>query len=167
MLGKEFNFTYFIIILFSFTSCSNVNKEDILSISISTNGRGFENTKSFALEYTKNLDVYFYGGSKMKNAGCYKSSIEKKYWDILKKKSTKVLIKFKDTILTKNEFEDNYFDIVVKSNLKKVNIIGYYSDAPKEVKSLVKFLLPKIDSLYFSKSKCHKFEVKAYLEPRK
>lgn len=148
-----------------FYSCSE-KSEKIISVSVSTSGRGFENTNCFAYEVRNDLNVFYFGGTKMDNSGCFHGYFAQIDWITLEKLSKIVVNNIQDTVLSASSTEDNYFDLILKSNKRKVRILGYYSNAPSEVQKLVTFFVPKLRNLKLKKSKCHNFEVKAYLDKR-
>lgn len=139
-------------------------EEKLVSISISSNGRGKIRVEYFAFDIQKDLRVYYLGGKGLKEKGCLLGSVTKSDWKKLEIYSLKVLEKFEDTVFNVSSSEDIYFDLRIKTNFRNVYMIGYFRSTPYEIKDLIKVMNPIMRKQHFRKSKCHEFTVKAFLD---
>ena len=140
-------------------------KDKLVQISMSTNGRKKDTTGAFVIELNQNLKIEYYGGSQTDLVGTYFGEINENEWlqmDSLAKNKN-----IKDTILTQNTFEDTYFDLLVTFGNKKYYISGYYSHAPLEIKRICELIIHiKKKTELIKTSFTHSFSVKAYTVKR-
>lgn len=160
MIGDNSIKQLLIVVCIFLMGCSSKN-EELIQISLSTNGRKQDTTGAFAIELNKNLSVSYYGGSQSGLAGDYIGEIKSSDWDKFAK-----LIDYKqikDTVLSESSFEDNYFDLSIKLRHKKYYIRGFYSNAPQNIKEICELVLSYKKKIEFEKThENHVFGVKAY-----
>lgn len=160
MIGDNSIKRFLIAVCLVLVGCSSENDE-LIQVSLSTNGRKQDTTGAFAIELNKNLSVNYYGGSQSGLEGTYVGEIESLDWDNLIKLIDKKQIK--DTILSESSFEDNYFDLSIKFRHKKYCISGFYSNAPQYIKEICELVLSYKKKIEFEKThENHVFGVKAY-----
>lgn len=144
---------------------SKIIKEELVQISMSSNGRAQDTTGGFAIELNKNLSVQYFGGSQSELAGAYRGEVSKEDWvRITQLVETQ---KISDATFHNHSFEDNYFDLSIKLRHKAVYISGYYSSAPQHIKEICKEILSIKSKIKFVKTfEKESFAVKAYKVPR-
>jgi hypothetical protein len=138
-----------------------IKEDDLIQISLSTDGRKQDTTDAFAIELNKDFSVNYYGGSRSDLAGNYIGKIEQSDWDkLLKSINCKQI---RDTTLSERSFEDNYFDLSIKFRHKEYYINGFYSQAPQYIQEICELVLSHKRKINFTKTRRnHLFEVKAY-----